>query len=346
MNSPALFQVFKSSQIPFVSLIQKPTSVHPLAGISKQFPKVSLYAKREDETDSVYGGNKVRNLEFILGVSQKQGVNSVHTLAPLGSNFIAALAAQSQKLGIKAHVEHFTPAKSPQILSHWRFSQDKGILAHCFSGRQGVIPAGLMTFFHHLQGRQWISPGGSSALGALGHVNAALELAMQLEKEKIPAPDVVYVGAGTCGTLAGLNVGFRIAGLKTQVIGVRCVDALVCHSQKVARLANGAEKLLGIHTGWKAKDIRIVNPKMGVNYGVTNSSAKEAMDLFSTEEGIRLDTTYTSKVASHLLEELKAGHLDGKNVLYWHTFSPKALCYSGSESPSRVVASVREAISC
>ena len=49
------------------------------------------------------------------------------------------------------------------------------------------------------------------------------------------------------------------------------------------------------------------------------------MASFEADEGIRLDTTYTSKVVAKLGELLSSGMFTAKNVLYWHTFSPAAM---------------------
>jgi hypothetical protein len=46
---------------------------------------------------------------------------------------------------------------------------------------------------------------------------------------------------------------------------------------------------------------------------------------FEADEAIRLDTTYTSKVVVKLAELITSDELKGKNILYWHTFSPAAM---------------------
>ena len=62
---------------------------------------------------------------------------------------------------------------------------------------------------------QYIPLGGSTPLGTLGHVNAALELADQVERGELPLPGRVVVPLGSGGTAAGLALGFAIAGLDT-----------------------------------------------------------------------------------------------------------------------------------
>src|SRR5919199_4114314 len=66
----------------------------------------------------------------------------------------------------------------------------------------------------------WVPAGGSSPLGALGHVNAALELAEQVRRGHRPAPARLVVPFGTGGTAAGLALGLALAGLEATVVAV------------------------------------------------------------------------------------------------------------------------------
>lgn len=161
--------------------------------------------------------------------------------------------------------------------------------------------------------------------GALGHLNAALELAEQVRAGEVPKPDAIVVGAGTCGTMAGLTAGFRLAQLDVRLIGVRCVDRIVCNARAIARLANGVLARVGLPGRVRASDICLVESPLHGGYGIPLDRVEELMASFQADEGIRLDTTYTSKVVAKLGELLISGAFAGKNVLYWHTFSPAAM---------------------
>lgn len=56
-------------------------------------------------------------------------------------------------------------------------------------------------------------PGGSSALGTLGFVNAAFELKGQIKSGAMPEPDHIFVACGSMGTAAGLLIGCTLTGL-------------------------------------------------------------------------------------------------------------------------------------
>ena len=61
--------------------------------------------------------------------------------------------------------------------------------------------------------------GGSSELGAIGHVLAGIELAQQSVAEGI-RPSVVVLPSATGGTQAGLLVGLASASIDTSVLGM------------------------------------------------------------------------------------------------------------------------------
>ena len=303
----------------------------PLRHLGKLWKHDGLYIKREDLTDSVYGGNKVRNLEFLLGAAMARNRTRLATIAPLGSNFVAALTAQAKKFNFNVDVSHFVPARSAQIDAHHRFSTSQGARFTIFQGRSGVIPAGLSAlgkmFGSEMDGieTEWIAPGGSSLVGALGHVNAGLEMAEQVARGEMPRPDVIVVGVGTRGTIAGLTTAMKMLKWNVRIIGVRCVDAIICHRTNIASFSTNVLDSLGARDKVRGSDIELVDPPSETGYGTSSDETRESSQLFESEEGIQLDQTYTSKVTTILSRFVRSGELNRKKVLYWHTFSPKAM---------------------
>ena len=141
-----------------------------MEGVADWLEHPDLYVKREDATDTQYGGNKVRNLEFILGDAKKKRSKRVATLAPLGLNFVAALSAQAARLGMENHVYHFIPTQNEQILRHAEFSKRQGAKLHVHQRNYhgGILKsaAALIRQRFAEEGTYVISPGGSNALGS------------------------------------------------------------------------------------------------------------------------------------------------------------------------------------
>lgn len=330
---PALIRFLKGTNnynrpIAYTPLIETATPVQRLDGFEfgeKGFQGGTLFAKREDQTAPIYGGNKVRNLEFILGEAVEFGASRVHSVGPLGSNFIAALAAQAGRVGLKVEVDHFIPVTTPQITRHAQFTQRMGAHLAYYPGRRGAVPAAVMSYSKaKLRQEPFIAPGGSSPTGVLGHVSAMLELAEQVERGELPRPEVIVVGVGTCGTLAGLLLGREMLGWDTKIFGVRCVDRIVCHPRKVWRLARRTATRLGVPLEIPLSAIEMVDIPHG-GYGLPVAGFNELHQEFWEAHRLYLDTTYTAKVARFLVDSAQAGRFRGQNVLYWHTFSPKAV---------------------
>lgn len=341
MEGPALFrfQPELSETLPWVKICPPKTEVHSLERLAKKWGHDSLYIKREDQTDSVYGGNKVRNLEFVLGEAIKKRAEKIVTLAPLGSNFIAALAAQTEKLSLQAEVHHFVMQKNPQVLTHVDFSRAHGANLKLYPGVSGIARAaghGFASVVFDAPNTHWCAPGASSLRGALGHTNAALEVVEQVKNGEMPMPHTVVVGAGTCGTIAGLTAGFRLAGFPTRVVGVRCVDPIVCNISAVVRLSNKVLSYLGSSLRVAPMHVTLLSNPLDSGYAKPLERAQNLIREFYEEEGIYLDTTYTSKVVARLEEEIKKGTYRDQTVLYWHTFSPAAMLWNEKNKPKEI----------
>src|SRR4051812_6441451 len=89
-DSPALFRAFPelSGRIPWLPLGRFPTPVARLPGLVA--PSVELWIKHDDLSGTVYGGNKVRKLEFLLGEARARGARRLVTLGAIGSHHVLA----------------------------------------------------------------------------------------------------------------------------------------------------------------------------------------------------------------------------------------------------------------
>lgn len=309
-----------------LQIIQQPTSIHALKGVGRHLGHSNVWVKREDETSRYgYAGNKVRNLEYILADAKQMGAHKLVTVAPLGSNFVAALAAHAHLIGAKVQVHHFIPHFTKQISAHAKFTEDCGaqlkLYDHALLPRVMAVPAAVAaTLSSRESSSYFVSPGGSNALGALGHTNAFLEFLDQVKNGEAPLPKTIIVGAGTCGTMAGFLAAAKMRGTDIKIIGVRCVDTLVCNRYKIAALANQVLKMCRSNLVVKASDVNLDSPPgRSSGYGAYHEAASDVMALFDNEEGIRLDSTYTSKVGLYL-SDYASKHLS-ESILYWHTYS-------------------------
>jgi D-cysteine desulfhydrase len=175
---------------------------------------------------------------------------------------------------------------------------------------------------------RWIPAGGSSALGALGHANAAVELADQLARASIPAPDTLVVPLGSGGTTAGLMVGLTLAGLPTRVIGARVVPRLVANRRRVMRLARAAAARFGELAGVAAPEIRedrliVEQAQYGGAYARETDASRAALELVRAARGPSLEGTYSAKALAAALAHARTS--PEERVLFWLTFDGRWL---------------------
>jgi 1-aminocyclopropane-1-carboxylate deaminase/D-cysteine desulfhydrase-like pyridoxal-dependent ACC family enzyme len=308
-----------AGKIPWLPLGEYPTPVEPL-----DIGRANVFIKRDDQTASLYGGNKVRKLEFLLAHARARGAKRLITVGAAGSHHAFATTLYGKRLGFEVTLVLF-----PQPLTdHVReiLLQDVAHGAELrFTRRMETVPTALFTaMMRYRRDRAVVIPaGGSDPTGTLGYVNAALELAEQIEQGLLPVPKTIVVAAGTLGTAAGLALGFALAGIQLRINAVRITSRLITNERVLMRLIRGAEDKLrragGPH-GYADSafaSVELQHDFLGRGYGISTEAATNAAQTLS-KIGIHLDQTYTAKAAAALL-----AHADNAAapILFWHTLS-------------------------
>ncbi|MBI9075686.1 MAG: pyridoxal-phosphate dependent enzyme [Desulfatibacillum sp.] len=306
---PHLFQHYECLQgrIPWMPLVARPTPVDYLADLSRE-AGADIWVKRDDLTSPVYGGNKVRKLEFLLAHAQKKGSKTLVTMGGLGTNHGLATAIFGKKAGFEVVLKLMDQPVNGHVLKNLLLFQAWGAkLDYCGGASGAAWEYYVKHRFKHSES-YFIPAGGSNARGALGYVEAGLEIAEQVRQKILPCPEKVFVAAGTCGTLAGLSLGFFLGGLKTTLVGVRVTPAYLANRNKVRSLALRSHALLKYY-GASAPEFRlnpdslVIDPRQfGAGYGHETLKGKKAVALAHDPGGLGLDTTYTGKTFAALLD--------------------------------------------
>jgi len=312
-----------------IALTELPTPVAPAAALAAETGLESLHIKRDDQTAPVYGGNKVRKLEYLFGDAIHRGCDAVVTFGAVGSNHALATAIYADRLGLGCHVIMTDQPVTPYIARTLRYHALLGThLEYADShGRAPAIADRLASRHPTGAGRLYRIPGGgSSPLGALGYVNAALELAAQCTDT---APDVIYVPCGTMGTVAGLALGLRLAGMQTRIEAVRVVPEQVATSSGIEALCRAAN--LRLHEidatipliGDPLNTVRLREEFFGTGYAETTPGCRQAVALIRSTESLVLETTYTGKALAALVHDARDGRLNGRRVMFWNTYNAR-----------------------
>ncbi|MBI4768165.1 MAG: pyridoxal-phosphate dependent enzyme [Deltaproteobacteria bacterium] len=313
--------------VPWMSLAALPTPVAKLDNLGKMVGHHNLWIKRDDKSSDIYGGNKVRKLEFILADALRRGCKWVITYGGIGTNHGLATTIHARRLGLKTALVLIRQPLTDHV-------QENLLLDHHFGAEIHYAPSNLRgalqtagIYLRH--GKVYfIPPGGSSVLGSLGYVNAALELKKQIDDGLLPEPEYIFCALGSKGTLAGLMLGTRLSGMKTKVVGVRVAMEWVTDTHKTVRLINRLVSLMRKYDKevpplkFTMDDLMITHDFLGAEYGAVTQEGEQALDLMERTEGIRLDLTYTAKTMAAMLDFIKKHPEVGKTpILFWDTYN-------------------------
>lgn len=309
-----------------------PTPIEEAAALGASVG-VDLFVKRDDQTCSLYGGNKVRKLEWLLADAQAQGARATVTVGAWGTHHGLSTAVHAAKLGMKAYTVVFPQPWNPHVEDNVYAQVGVGArlvpVAHIAGVPFGNLRAKLHARLRGLSRPYVVPPGGSNALGAMGYVDCGLEIARQIEQGVAPCPAVVVAAVGTCSTAAGLALGLGMGArwvpelAKTRVVGVRVVPAVVTPVARVKRLAAQARGLLeraGVDGPLTPLEVSVVGSQLGQGYGHATEAAQHAKHSALSLAGLDTETTYTAKALAAILDD-GAGFAGGGPVLYVHTLN-------------------------
>ena len=177
---------------PRFPLLYAPSPLHALPRLSAALGgRVEIWTKREDLLPLAFGGNKLRNLEFLIGAALADGCDTLVTSGRRWSNHARLTAAAGARAGLDVHLVLSGPQVDPPGPGI-RIARSFGATMHLLEGAdRDEREAAVARVAHEVTergGRPYvIGAGGSDAVGAFGQMLAARELAAQ-EVEEGPTP--------------------------------------------------------------------------------------------------------------------------------------------------------------
>ncbi len=313
--------------LPHLRLGDGPTPVRPLPGLSGGGAEIWL----KDESrfgNGGWGGNKVRKLEWLLPDVKRKDRRTMLTFGGIGTNWGLATALYGRDQGLHTVLALIDQPRDRHVQEQLERLRASGASLHFTRSKNRTIAAAPWLIARHSSGLRppYILPsGGSSPLGTVGYVETAFEIADQVRSGELPAPAYAMVPAGSGGTVAGLALGFSLAGLPTKVIGVIVTEHLRLDEEAIRRLAGRSARLLaknGAEFPEPQLDLEMAAGWMGETYGAPTPGSERAIERAS-EEGLELDPVYTGKAMAALLDKADAGEFTGGPVLFINTNGPR-----------------------
>ena len=309
-----------------------PTPLEPMLNLSSKLGGPALWVKRDDCTGLSTGGNKTRKLEYLLADALAQGADTVITQGAVQSNHARQTAALCAKLKLTCHIllEDRTEFKDEAYRLNGNVLLDRLHGATVSSRPAGANMQSEMEVFAEtlkVAGKKpYVIPGGgSNPLGALGYVNAALEITYQMNEAGLKATHLV-LATGSAGTHAGLIAGLKILNSPLKVIGFGVRAPKEKQEQMVYDLACRTAAMLGHEGVVQREDVFADCNYVGAGYGLPTEGMVEAVKMLACTEGILFDPVYTGKGLSGLIDWVRHGRFTKDDtVIFLHTGGSAAL---------------------
>ncbi|MFD2264895.1 D-cysteine desulfhydrase family protein [Lacibacterium aquatile] len=319
--------------LPRLPFATAPSPIEALPRLSAALGGPQIFVKRDDTVGPAGGGNKARKLEFLLADAKAKGADVILTCGALQSNHARLTAACAAKVGIDCVLvlQDAVDWREPNYRASGNMLLDpllgakvividnsEDLLARLALEADKLATAGRKPYA--------IPVGGSNALGSLGYVECAREIA-----ESGETFDRIVLATGSGGTQAGLLLGAATFGIAAPILGIsvsKSTEKQVTLVSGLIEAARVAQPDLGeVPVGKILVDDRHYLP----GYGIPNEAVREALSLCARLEGLLLDPVYTGKGMVGLIAGIREGSI-GKDerVLFLHTGGSAGL-YAYSE---------------
>jgi len=306
--------------LPRVALLDGPTPLQPMPRLSAALGgRAELWIKREDLGPIAFSGNKLRNLEFLLGAAIAEGADTIVTAGRRWSNHCRLTAAAGSRLGLQVHTVLSGPAdaRSPNVDLIELFGGTVHQAATADRSEREALVDSVAGELRSSGRRVKVLPvGGSEAVGAWGQVLAGIEVAEQASALGFTA-DAIVLPTATGGTQAGLFVGSALAAASSpRILGIVVAHTADELRRVIDRLVGELAGLLGHAV--LASEVELDDSQIGAGYGIATEAATAATSLLARTEGILVDPIYGAKGLAGLIEAVRSGSINGQRVIFWH----------------------------
>ena len=318
------------SRYPRLALTPLPTPLVYMKNLSEYLGGPRIFVKRDDIGSLAFGGNKTRKLEFIMAQAAEEGCDTVVTLGGVQSNWVRQTVAAAKALGMHA-VAVLEGEKPDTIQGNLMLDMLMGAEIIYRPGiPQDVEDEEIASRFPitgpvaeelRSKGRRpFLAPlGGATPIGNLGYINMTGELLAQLEAQRIDAKHI-FLGTGTGGTHAGMQLGLRLAGSDIKLHGISVSFHTRPKEEEIAEMCNSSMEFYGVDERFDPADVDVNYDYVGAGYGAVTPEAVEAVRLAARLEGLIMCHTYAGKALSGLIGMIRSGAIPkDEDVVFVHT---------------------------
>jgi 1-aminocyclopropane-1-carboxylate deaminase/D-cysteine desulfhydrase-like pyridoxal-dependent ACC family enzyme len=310
---------------PRLELALLPTPILKLERLSRRLG-VELYVKRDDLTGLLEAGGEVRKLEFLAAEALSRGADTLITRAAPQSNACRAVAAVAARLGCRAVIAVEAPRPTScdgNLLLARVLGAEVHYLNDPESGNTGLDDLAAVL---RAEGRRpyLVPEGGADEIGALGYLEAAVELTEQIN-HGAPRFDTVVIAAESGTSQAGLLMGKSLAGLPSEIVGVPVTDSADVVRGRITGIIRTAIRRFGFAID-VPKGIHLLDGYQGRAGGAVDEDDLRAVVDLAQGEGLLLDPGVTIRAFRGLLDTLgRDAKALGSRVCFVHAGAPFSL---------------------
>lgn len=314
-------------EFPRFRLLDGPTPIQRLIRLEQVLGAATggarLWVKRDDVMGVGGGGNKLRKLEFLIGEAIAQGCDTFITTGGLQSNHArqSAAAAARAALACELMLSDIVPRHDEAYRTNGNLLLDDlfGATVHRLPGDVNALTV-AQTRAEEIgrDGRKAyvVGSGGSSPLGCLGYAVCAAEI---LEEEQAAGRrfEAAIVPNGSSGTHAGLAAGLSAAGDDPRrILSFTVLAPLDKAIEDTRRLTSEALHLIAPDRNLADDAIRIDGSQRGEAYGLPTDAMVNALRIMARSEGQLLDPVYSGKAFAGVLDGMRNGVWEDRDVLF------------------------------
>ena len=317
----------KLGDFPRFRLLDGPTPIQRLARLEHMLGAAAggarLWVKRDDFMSVGGGGNKLRKLEFLIGEAIAQRCDTFITTGGLQSNHARQSAAAAARAGLACELmlSDVVPRHDAAYRTNGNLLLDDlfGATVHQLPGDTNALAVAQARAEEiGRQGGQAyvVGSGGSSPLGSLGYAVCAAEI-LDHERANGRRFEAIVVPNGSSGTHAGLAAGLTAAGEDPRrILSFTVLAPLDKAIEDTRRLASQALHLIAPERQLPDDAIAVDGSQRGEAYGLPTDAMVDALRIMARSEGLLLDPVYSGKAFAGVLDRMRQGVWQDRDVLF------------------------------
>lgn len=279
-----------------------------------------LYIKRDDLIPYCFGGNKARKAELFFEEIDNGNYDTVVTYGSSHSNhcrIVANMAAARNMDCIIIGPEEVSDVTYNSTMMELFGAKIITVPVESVHDKIEDILKGLKDSGHNTY---FIPGGGHGNIGTKAYVQCFDEI-VQYEKETGISFDYIFFASGTGTTHAGLVCGDLINNSFHNIVGISIARKNPRGRDVV--LDSIYEYLDAEKISYTREDVQdrtvFIDDYTGDGYGTDSKNITDTIKKALVSYGVALDSTYTGKAFSGMLDYVKKNNLMDKKILFIHT---------------------------